>query len=164
MKPGGAFRLVDHHGTAVSDESYRGKHALVFFGFTHCKVVCPRALAKLEIVLDALGPLATEVRPLYVTVDPERDTPEVLRAFLERRAPRFVGLTGSREQIDEAKRAFRVFARKVKDPDDPDGYAVPHTAIAYLLDPDGRYAAHFTDAVDAPEMTARLRALLSPPR
>jgi protein SCO1 len=161
VKPGGAFRLTDHHGNAVDDRSYRGRYVLVFFGFTHCKVVCPRALGKLTAVLEALGPLAERIAPLYVTVDPERDTPAVLRAFLEARHSRFTGLTGSPRQIDEAKHAFRVFARRVPDPTDPDGYAVPHTAITYLLDPSGQYAAHFPDAVGEREMVERLRALLA---
>lgn len=112
-------------------------------------------------MLDALGPLAETVAALYVTVDPERDTPAVLRAFLETSHPRFTGLTGSPPQIEEAKRAFRVFARRVADADDPDGYAVPHTAITYLLDPSGRYAAHFPDVLDEGEMVERLRALLA---
>jgi len=112
---------------------------LVFFGFTHCRIVCPRALGKLCRVLDDLGPLAERVQPLYVTVDPERDTPAVMREFLGRSYPRFTGLTGSPAQIDAAKAAFRVFARRVADPDSPGGYAMPHTAIAYLLDEAGRY-------------------------
>jgi len=161
MRPGGAFHLTDHHGVEVSDESYRGKYVLVFFGFTHCKVVCPRALGRLTDTLEALGPLAERVTALYVTVDPERDTPSVMRAFLERRYPRFTGLTGSRDQIDEAKKAFRVFARRTVDPDDPDGYDVPHTAITYVLDPSGEYAAHFTDAAGVSEIAARLRLLLA---
>jgi protein SCO1/2 len=164
MKPGGAFRLIDHHGFAVSDETYRGKYALIFFGFTHCKAICPRALARLSGVLDMLGPLAEKITPLYITVDPERDSPEVMRAFLETRYPRFTGLTGSRDQIDEAKRRFRVFARRTEDPNDAEGYAVPHTAITYVLDRSGQYATHFTDAFDEREMADRLRALLAPTR
>ncbi len=161
MKPGGRFSLLDHHHIAVTDETYRGKYVVLFFGFTHCKVVCPRALGKLTNVLDALGTLASKITPLYVTVDPERDTPDVMRSFLERNYPKFTGLTGSREQIEQAKKAFRVFARRTPDPLDPQEYAVPHTAITYLLDPRGEYAAHFTDAVDEAEMAARLRALIA---
>lgn len=164
MRPGGAFRLIDHHGAEVGNESYLGKYLLVFFGFTHCKVVCPRALAKLSSVLEMLGSLAGEIQPLYVTVDPERDTPDVMRTFLERSAPRFTGLTGPRERIDEAKKAFHVFTQRAADPDDPEGYAVPHTAITYVLDRQGRYAAHFTDAAGAPEIAERLRALISAKR
>jgi protein SCO1/2 len=158
---GGPFRLIDHHGVEVTDESYRGRYVLLFFGFTHCKVVCPRALVRLTNVLDRLGPLAERLQPLYVTVDPERDTPEVMRAFLERSYPRFTGLTGSREQVERAKKAFRVFAHRAPDADDPASYVVPHSAITYLLDPAGRYATHFTDAVGEAEMIDRLRSFLA---
>jgi protein SCO1/2 len=155
---GGPFRLIDHHGVEVTDESYRGRYVLLFFGFTHCKVVCPRALGRLTNVLDRLGPLADRLQPLYVTVDPERDTPGVMRAFLERSYPRFTGLTGSREQVERAKKAFRVFAHHAPDADDPSNYVVPHSAITYVLDPAGRYTTHFTDAVSEAEMIERLRS------
>ena len=158
---GGPFRLIDHYGVEVTDESYRGRYVLLFFGFTHCKVVCPRALARLTNVLDRLGPLAERLQALYVTVDPERDTPEVMRAFLERSYPRFTGLIGSPEQVERAKKAFRVFAHRALDPDDPSNYVVPHSAITYVLDPVGRYLTHFTDAVGEAEMIERLRSLLS---
>ncbi|MEU9336532.1 SCO family protein [Streptomyces sp. NPDC048290] len=155
------FALIHHHGTPVTERSYRGKWLLVFFGFTHCKMVCPRALSKLTLVLDELGELADEVCPLYVTVDPARDTPAALREFLEP-YPRYTGLTGSVEAIEGTKREFRVFARRKDDPDDPDGYSVPHTAITYLLSPEGEYVAHFPDALTTEEVTARLQSLLAP--
>lgn len=157
MQP--SFEGIDHHGRTVTDASYRGKHLLVFFGFTHCKVVCPRALARLTRVLDSLGRLANELQALYVTVDPERDTPRVMQSYLEERAPRVIGLTGTRAQIDAAKRAFRVFARRVRGASDED-YDVPHTAITYLIDPSGRYRTHFSDAVSEGELLESLRALL----
>ncbi|MEV0068562.1 MULTISPECIES: SCO family protein [unclassified Amycolatopsis] len=151
------FSLVDHHGAAVTEQDYRGKWVTVFFGFTHCRMVCPRALGRLTTALDELGPPADKVQPLYITVDPERDSPEVMRAYLEGDHPRFTGLTGTPEQIERAKRAFRVFARRKDDPEDPDGYAVPHTAITYVLDPDGAYATHLTDGLDDKTFTERLR-------
>jgi protein SCO1/2 len=157
---GGSFTLVDHHRNRVTEASYRGRYALLFFGFTHCREVCPRALTRLSAALDSLGPLATNVRALYVTVDPERDSPEVLRAFLAD-YPRFTGLTGSAAQVDAAKRAFRVFARRADDPADPEGYTMPHTAFSYLLDRNGRYAEHFTDALEAPDIAARIRTHLT---
>jgi protein SCO1 len=156
---GGSFTLVDHHRNRVTEATYLGRYTLLFFGFTHCRQVCPAALLKLSAALDLLGPLATDLRALYVTVDPERDSPEVLRGFLLE-YPRFTGLTGSAEQVEAAKRAFRVFARRAEDPEDPDGYAMPHTAFSYLLDRDGRYAAHFTDALEADEVATRIRAQL----
>lgn len=157
-----AFELVDHHGTPVDAEGYRGDWLLVQFGFTSCRVVCPRALTKLTAALDALdGAVASRVRPLYVSVDPDRDTPDVMRAFLTASYPRFTGLTGTAEQVDAAKRAFRVFARRRPDPDDPDGYAVPHTAITYLVGPDGRVAHHWPDTADAATIAAELAGLVS---
>ena len=154
------FSLVDHHGTPVTERSYRGRWQLVFFGFTHCKAVCPRALRRLCTTLDNLADLADLVTPLYITVDPDRDTPEVMRDFL-RAYPRFTGLTGSAEAIEEAKKTFRVFARRKEDPDDPDGYAMPHTAITYLISPEGDYTAHFPDAMPDADLTARLRSHLA---
>ena len=159
LTPMFSFCLIDHDGRNVSDETYRGHYVLIFFGFTHCRVVCPRALAKLSAVLDSLGPLADRMRPIYVTVDPERDTPDAMRLFLQS-YPRFTGLTGSREQIDRAKNAFRVFAQRVDDPAGNGGYAVVHTAITYVMDPRGRFVSHFTDALSAEEQASRLRLLL----
>ncbi|MEU5629718.1 MULTISPECIES: SCO family protein [Streptomyces] len=154
-----SFSLVDHHGTHVTEQTYRGRWPLVFFGFTHCKMVCPRAMSRLSAVLDELGEIADKLHPLYITVDPDRDTPAVLRDFL-RAYPRFTGLTGLAIDVEQAKREFRVFARRRDDPDDPDGYSVPHTAITYLLTPQGEYAAHFPDSLDPAEITARLRHFL----
>lgn len=158
--PGGEFSLIDHDGQAVTQESYRGHYRLVFFGFTHCRVVCPRNLARLSHILEALGPRAEEIRPLYVSVDPERDTPEVMKDFLARNYPRFTGLTGSRALVDHAKQSFRVFAERKADPDDPDGYAVPHTAITYLMDRNGGYLAHFPESLPEQEVLQRISALL----
>ncbi len=153
----GQFKLIDHHEQVVSEKSYAGSWVLVFFGFTHCRMVCPRALRKLSDVLDELGAVADRIQPLYITVDPERDTPPVMRAFLATDYPRFIGLTGSPEQIDEAKASFRVFARRTPDAEDPDGYIMPHSAMTYLLDPEGRYMEHFADVTDGGEMVDRLR-------
>ncbi|MGW4485374.1 SCO family protein [Amycolatopsis sp. NPDC004368] len=155
------FSLVDHHGTPVTERAYRGHWVTVFFGFTHCRTACPRALGRLDDALDALGSAAENIKPLYITVDPERDSPEVMRAYLEDDHPRFTGLTGTPEQIEAAKRAFRVFARRKDDPADPDGYAVPHTAITYVLDPEGAYATHLTDGLDTETFTERLRASIA---
>lgn len=153
--------LLDDHGRTVSLDTFRGRPALVFFGFTHCRMVCPRALGRLTDVLGRLGPLGDQLTALYVTVDPERDTPEVMRAFLDATAPRFTGLTGSVEQIERAKRSFGVFTRRADDPEDPEGYAVPHTAITYVLDPAGRYLAHLGDGLGTEQMTGCLAAALA---
>ncbi|MCB2013397.1 MAG: SCO family protein [Novosphingobium sp.] len=155
------FSLVDHHGKSVSEQDFRGSWMLVYFGFTHCKVVCPRSLAKLSSALDALGPGIDRIAPLYITVDPARDTPSVMKDWLEENFPRFTGLTGTEDQIEDAKKAFRVFAQRKADEEDADGYVVPHTAIAYLIDPTGEYRAHFLDSVDGETIAARISDIIS---
>lgn len=157
----GTFSLVDHHGRAVTDLAYRGHYMLVLFGFTHCRVVCPRALGRLQQVLKQLGESAERIKTLYISVDPERDTPEVMKSFLARDYPDFTGLTGSREQVDAAKRSFRVFAARKADRDDPEGYQVPHSAITYLIDPAGVFLTHFHDGLDADEIAGRLQEIIS---
>jgi protein SCO1 len=165
MTAGGApteprWTLTDHHGRRVTERDFRGWYQLVFFGFTHCRVVCPRALSKLTAVLDDIIELAQRIQPLYISVDPKRDTPDVMRAFLEQNYPHFLGLTGSVEETEVARSAFRVFAGRREDPDDPDGYAVPHSALTYLIDPDGRYVTHFPDVAEADRIAYSLKKLV----
>jgi protein SCO1/2 len=155
--PEPSFALTDHHGRAVTDADYRGRFLLVYFGFTHCRAVCPRALARLSKALDLAGDAAANIQPLYISVDPERDTPPVMKKYLEKRYPRFTGLTGTLEQSEAAMQAFRVFAGRGPDPEDPSGYAVPHSALSYLVSPAGRFIAHFPDTVESDELARRLR-------
>jgi len=156
---GGYFLLDDYDGRRVDAFSYGERLMLLFFGFTHCAVVCPRELAKFDAALDLLGDDADAIQPLYVTIDPDRDSPAVLRAYLDGR-PRFRGLTGTPAQIDAIKKSFRVFAERRADPEAPGGYVVPHTSIAYLAAPGGQVIAHFSDALNADELASRLRALV----
>jgi protein SCO1 len=156
-----SFALTDHHGRDVTDADYRGRFLLVYFGFTHCRAVCPRALARLSEGLSLLDDLAERIQPLYITVDPARDTPAVMKAYLEARYPRFTGLTGTLDQAHAAKRAFRVFAERAADPDDASGYSVPHSALSYLVGRDGKYIAHFADTIDCDELARRLRKLIT---
>jgi protein SCO1/2 len=143
----------------VTEQEFRGRYQLVFFGFTHCRGVCPRALSRITAVLDDIGDLSEQIQPLYVSVDPARDTPEVMRTFLQT-YPKFLGLTGSAGEAEAARSEFRVFAARREDPDDPDGYAVPHSALTYLIDTDGRYVTHFPDVVEASRVAERLRELI----
>ena len=152
-----SFALTDHHGRDVTDANYCGRFMLIYFGFTHCRVVCPRALARLSEALDALGEFADRIQPLYITVDPVRDTPAVMKAYLQDRYPRFTGLTGTREQTDGAKRTFRVFAERATDLEDPSGYAMPHSALTYLVGPSGKHVTHFSDTIDRDALVVRLR-------
>lgn len=156
------FSLVDHSGTAVSEVSYPGKFLLVYFGFTHCKVVCPRSLGRLTSVLRSL-PEGREqkLQPLYITVDPERDDPVTMKTYLAENFPSFTGLTGTPEDIDAAKKSFRVFAKKKPNPSDPSDYDVPHSAITYLIDPDGNYKTHWVDTKTEDDISADILALLN---
>jgi len=155
---GGAFDLLDHNGRQVSDATFRGRFLLMFFGFTNCRTVCPRALERLSSALEDLGAMADMVQPLYVSVDPARDTAERMRDFLSP-WPRFLGLTGSQEQIEAVKAVFRVFARRR---DGPNGYDVPHSAITHLLDPMGRHIDYWPDVLSAGEISDRLFIALCP--
>jgi protein SCO1/2 len=153
----GRFSLVDHNGRCVTEASFAGLWLLVFFGFTHCRVVCPRALKRIDDALAFLGPGADAIQPLYITVDPARDTPDVMRNYLHDAHPRVLGLTGDDAAVQAAKKAFLVFSRRMEDTDDPDGYAMPHTAFTYLIDKAGAYRAHFPDTISVNELAERLR-------
>ena len=156
----GRFDLIDHFGQPVTQQSFGDRHLLIFFGFSHCAVVCPRELAKLGDAVERLGPLAQRLQALYVTVDPERDDPQTMQAYVGRCRGGFIGLTGTPEQIAAAKKSFRVFAEPVQDANAPGGYVVPHTAFAYLMAPGGRYENHLPDALDVDAVVDRLRQYL----
>lgn len=145
---GGPFTLTDHNGKTVTDASYRGNYLLVFFGFTFCPDVCPTELQVMAQALDDLGGEADSIVPLFVTVDPERDTPEVLKAYVENFGPRFVGLTGTPDQIAAVAKAYRVYYAKAGKTD-AGGYTMDHSAIIYLMGRDGRFLKHFTYTTDA---------------
>ncbi|KAH8672300.1 hypothetical protein BGZ61DRAFT_536946 [Ilyonectria robusta] len=155
------FSLIDHDGRAVSTADFYGKHLLVFFGFTNCQLVCPRALERLTEAVNRLGPAASRVVPLYISVDPERDSPDVMKEFLADRAPVFTGLTGTKEQVNSARDAFRVFAKRRDDDNAPGGYSIPHTAITYVVGPDGRLLDHLMDSVDASGVVERMWKILA---
>jgi len=155
------FELVNHHGDTVTDKSFSGQWQLVFFGFTYCPDVCPTTLAAMGAVLDQLGEDAAKVAPLFITVDPERDTPEVLTDYIAAFHPRIVGLTGTKEQVQAAVRSFRVFAARIAQTDAPDGYLMNHSGFIYLMRPNGEYETHFTEKGDpAEKIVAAIRSRL----
>lgn len=157
---GGPFELTDHTGKRVSDRDYRGQFMLVFFGFTFCPDVCPSGLQVMSAALDKLGPKADRITPILITVDPERDTPEQLAKYVRSFHPRLVGLTGTPEEIAAAAKAYRVYYRKVEDPKSTAGYTMDHSAIIYVMGPDGAFRTHFTHATSADVMADRLAKLL----
>ena len=134
---GGPFALADQDGRAVTQETVAGRPFLVFFGYTHCPDVCPTTLSDMTAMLKELGP-ETPLPALFVTIDPERDTPAVLKEYLSSFDPRIRGLTGSPAAIEAAEKAYRVYARKVPSGTGGD-YAMDHTAIVYLMDRNGRF-------------------------
>jgi protein SCO1/2 len=139
---GGPFQLVDQDGKPVSDRDMKGRPFLVFFGFTHCPDVCPTALFEISEVLRTLGADADRTRALFITVDPERDTPAVLKDYLSNFDPHLRGLTGEPAAVNAALKAYRVYARKV--PLENGDYTMDHTALVYLMDKDGRFVAPFS--------------------
>jgi protein SCO1/2 len=146
---GGPFTLVDHNGRAVTDQSFAGKPYLVFFGFTHCPDICPTKLFEISEVLRAAGDKGRDLRALFITVDPERDTPEILKSYLGSFDERIVGLTGEPEKIQATVRAYRAFARKV--PTKDGDYTMEHTALVYLMDRKGRFVGSFNVNRPPPE-------------
>jgi cytochrome oxidase Cu insertion factor (SCO1/SenC/PrrC family) len=157
---GGPFTLTDHTGKRVSDTDFRGRNMLLFFGFTFCPDVCPTALQVMAGVMEKLGPKADRIVPLFISVDPERDTPEQLAQYVATFHPRLVGLTGAKEEIDTVLKAYRVYAQKVEDPKSTAGYTMNHSTIIYLMGPDGQYRTHFTHATSVDAMYERLSKLL----
>jgi protein SCO1/2 len=138
---GGPFKLVDQNGQTVTEKALEGGPSLVFFGFTHCPDVCPTTLYEISQVYDVLGPKGDKVKSFFITVDPERDTPDLLKTYLSSFDPRIVALTGDRPAIDATEKAYRVYAKKV--PLDGDNYTMDHTALVYLMDRKGRFVGAF---------------------
>jgi protein SCO1/2 len=139
---GGAFALSDQNGVIRRDADFRGRFMLVFFGFTYCPDVCPTTMIVLKEALEKIGGKADRVVPIFISVDPERDTPAVLKPYLAAFGPRFVGLTGSLADVTAAARAYRVYFRKKPQPGG--AYSVDHSSIIYLMGPDGKYVTHYT--------------------
>ena len=152
------FKLIDQNGRTVTDADFKGKPFLVFFGFTHCPDVCPTALFEMSETFRRLGPDAEKARALFISVDPERDTPEKLKQYLSSFDPRIVGLTGSPEDVAAAAKAYKAYAKKV--PLDGGDYTMDHSAIVYLMDRNGRFVAPFNLKRPADQAAADLRRYL----
>ena len=155
---GGPFKLVDQNSNPITDQDLKGQPFLVFFGFTHCPDVCPTTLFEVSEILRALPPRAKEVRALFVTVDPARDTPTVLKDYLSSFDPRIIGVTGDEAAVAAAEKSYRVYAKKV--PTDGGGYTMDHTAIVYLMSKDGRFVAPFNMKRRPEEAAAELKRYL----
>jgi protein SCO1 len=139
---GGPFRLIDQNGQPITDKDMKGRPFLVFFGYTHCPDICPTTLFDVSELMRALGKDADRTGALFITVDPERDTPAVLKDYLSSFDPHLRGASGDRTMIEAAEKTYRVIARKV--PGDNGDYGMDHTAIIYLMDKQGRFVAPFS--------------------
>jgi protein SCO1/2 len=159
---GGPFALIDHTGKPRTDAEFRGKLMLVYFGFTFCPDVCPTDLMAIGQAIDTLGVAGDAVQPLFVTVDPGRDTPARLADYVPSFHPRLIGLTGDAVQIRDAARAYRVYYAKVDV--DAAEYTVDHSGFIYLMDRDGKYLGFFPPGTPADRMAAVLKTHLSAKR
>jgi len=155
---GGPFKLTDENGQAVSDQDLHGRPFLVFFGFTHCPDVCPTTLFEVSEILRALGRDADRTRALFITVDPERDTPSVMKDYLSSFDPHLSGLSGDPAAIAAIAKGYRVYYKKVLL--DQGGYTMDHTATVYLMDKDGRFVSPFSLKRTAEAAAADLRRYL----
>ena len=154
---GGPFSLLDGDGRTVTDAQFRGRWLLVYFGYTHCPDACPTALQDMATALDDLGAKRQDVAPIFITVDPERDTPAVMKDYVANFGPGITGLSGPPDAVAQAARAYRVYYAKHPT---ADGYDMDHSSIIYLMDPQGRFVANFTHETPPDQIAARLRALV----
>lgn len=153
---GGHFELVDHNGVTRTDADFKGKYLLVYFGYSFCPDICPAALYNISQALQHLKEKTRrQIQPLFISVDPERDTVETLHIYMENYHPAFIALTGTRAQVDQALRAYRVYAKQAK----PDGtsteYLIDHSSVVYVMDRQGRYVTSFNHTTE-PEKIVQL--------
>jgi cytochrome oxidase Cu insertion factor (SCO1/SenC/PrrC family) len=157
---GGPFALTDQHGAAVTDASYRGRWMLVYFGYTFCPDVCPTELQTIAGALDKLGPQASQIAPLFVTVDPERDTAAALADYVKLFDDRIVGLTGTPDQIAAVARAYRVYYAKATSKDSST-YLMDHSSFMYLMGPDGKFRALFRQGMSPQALADAIHTQMS---
>jgi protein SCO1/2 len=143
------FTLIDGNEKPLTAKDFKGRYLLVYFGFTHCPDICPTSLLLMRNALEQLGPKASKIQPLFITVDPERDTPKAVRDYTANFSKSIIGLTGTPEQIKYAADSFKVYYSKVDDNRSAMGYVVDHSGFIYLMGPNGKYLAHFP--FNAPE-------------
>jgi len=156
---GGPFALIDQNGARRTDADFRGKFMLVYFRFTYCPDVCPTDLQQIGLAVDRLGPAGDAVQPIFITVDPERDTSEHLKDYVAMFHSRFVGLTGDAAAIHEAARAYRAYYAKVELP--KSDYTVDHSAFIYLIGRNGEYIGFFPPGTSAELLVGTLRPLIA---
>ena len=159
---GGPFSLLDQDGVRRTDRDFRGRFLLVYFGYTHCPDICLTGLDTVAAALDLLGEAAGRVQPLFISIDPERDTPERLKSYLHKFHPRLVGLTGSEAEIGAVAKAYRVHRKKVLVPGEPLGdYLASHSSITYLMGPEGEFVSLYPHGTEPEFMAGAIRRHIS---
>jgi protein SCO1/2 len=154
---GGPFTLTDQNGQTRASAGFKGKYQLIYFGYTFCPDVCPTTLAVMSQALDKMGMDGARIVPIFITIDPERDTPKVLKSYMDAFGPNFVGLTGSQSQIAAVEKEYRVYAKK-----QPQGgkgsYGIDHSSVIYLMGPDGRLVTFYDELVSPDALAKDLKA------
>lgn len=150
------FELTDHQGVVRTDEDFTGRWLLVFFGFANCPDVCPTTLAEVAAVMDGLGADAARVQPLFISIDPERDTPAALADFVPRFEAGIIGLTGTPAQISATARSFYIYYERIEEAAAPGGYSMSHSSQLFLFGPDGAYVTAYAYGTPAEEILADL--------
>ena len=157
---GGPFALEGGNGQTVSSTDFRGKYMLIYFGYTYCPDVCPTTLTAVAAALDKLGPKAASLVPIFITVDPHRDTPTVMKRYAAAFSPRIVGLTGTAAQIAQVAKEYRVYYAKHKTGPGPNDYLMDHSSLLYLMGPDGKFLAPIPADQSGEEMAKDLVKLI----
>ncbi|HXR94342.1 MAG TPA: SCO family protein [Rhizomicrobium sp.] len=155
---GGPYALTDQDGRPRSSADFRGKYQLIYFGYTFCPDVCPTTLAVMAAAMDRLGTAQNQIVPIFITIDPARDTPQVLKKYLAAFSPRFVGLTGTPGQIAPVEKEYRVFAKKEKLPNG--NYSMDHSSVIYLMGPDGKLVSFYDEAASPDDLAKDIRRKL----
>ncbi|WP_137388306.1 SCO family protein [Rhodoligotrophos defluvii] len=158
---GGPFELTDQDGKRVTDKDFRGKFMLVYFGYTFCPDVCPTELQAMTTAVTRLGEDAKRVQPIFITVDPERDTVEQMKTYVSNFDGGLIGLTGSTEDIVKATQAYRIYFAKVKDESSSAEYLMDHTSLVFLMDENGTFRRVFSYGTDADTMAKGIKEELA---
>ena len=158
---GGPFQMVNQNGATVTEKDFAGKPMMIFFGYTYCPDVCPTELQIMSAALDQLGDKAADVQPVFVTIDPERDTAPVIKSYLESFGPRWTGLTGTPEQVQSMAKAWHVFYEKRENKESPKDYLMDHSSFIFLMGADGKFLKHFSYTTDVNQLASGLSEALT---
>lgn len=152
---GGPFRLTDQYGKTVTQADFRGRYMLIYFGYSYCPDVCPTTLGVMAQALEKLGAQSERVVPVFITVDPARDTPKVLADYMKAFGPNFIGLTGSNDQIKAVEKEYRVYA--AKRPLENGNYGMDHSSVIYLMGPNGKMVSFYDEAMSPDDLAKDLK-------